>query len=479
MQSIERNNLKKNIVLFNPPLYFSGGMPQALDVSVPPLGILYLASYINKHSSNFNPIVIDVAVEKLSLSEIAKRIDEIKPFSVGISSMTPQLQGCVELAEFLKNNIRHKLKIFLGGPHISADPDFINRFSDIFDYAITGEAEKTFLESLEKLLNGTGFDRVQSGEAVMDLDTIPFPNRDLINRRQYKQRESMIFSRGCPYFCYYCSRPSISRKVRYRSVNNLIEEIKSVYKYCDGKIDFQDDTFTLDKSHVLEFCNIVQKDKLRLEWRCNSRIDLVDESLLGAMKKAGCSLIHFGIESGNEKVRKDIVNKGGFTNKRIYEVFEICKRFKIKIAGYFMVGHPGETKQDLEDTKRMIFDSGLDLCGASIPTPFPGSKLYDIAMEKGIINEQIIDQFARKKLGEGYTGNYPVFIPEQFSKEYLFSVMKDVNRKFYINFRTFWRTIQRDIFSLKNLKKDAIDLMSLVLDGVSSRKPYKNKRPKQ
>ena len=310
----------------------------------------------------------------------------------------------------------------------------------------------------------------------MELDTIPFPNKKLINRHRYSKYESMIFSRGCPYDCYYCSRPAVSKKVRYRSASAMVEEIRQVYNLCDGKINFQDDTLTINRKRILELCLEIIKSGLNLEWECNTRIDLVDEELLARMRQAGCSLIHFGIESGNEELRKRQIHKGSFSNRQIKDVFGWCHKNGIKIACYFMIGHPGETKETLEETKRMISGSKIDLLGVSIPTPFPGSELYDISERNGIISKDIIDAFAEKRLGEGYVGNYPIYVPDGIEREYLFEVMKDINRKFYVNFNTFWKTLRRDIFSLKNLQKDASDLISLVLNGVSSRKPYKNKK---
>jgi len=112
------------------------------------------------------------------------------------------------------------------------------------------------------------------------------------------------------------------------------------------------------------------------------------------------------------------------------------------------------------------------LLGLSIPTPFPGSVLYDIAKRRGIINEQIIDRFATKKLGEGYVGNYPVFTSEKISRDYLFSLMREINRKFYITPKIFLRRLREDVTSLERLKQDFFDLVSLILKGVSSRKPY-------
>jgi len=466
----------KKILLFYPPLYFSSGLPYSIDTSVPPLGLLYLASYINKYSKKINAKVIDIASEKISLEHIISMIKKENPFAVGISSMTPQLQGAVELAKTIRVGFGKKIKIFLGGPHISADPDFVRRHDGVFDYGITGEAEITFFESLEKLIAGKKIPKIQAGKIVINLDEIPFLDRSLIKRNRYSQHESMMYSRGCPYHCYYCSRPSISKLIRYRSAKNMVDGIKLAYKDCQGVIDFQDDTFTLDKNKVLEFCQEVKKSNLKLNWRCQSRIDLVDDEVLRTMAEAGCSLIHFGIESGNEHIRQEIVKKGSFSNKKIFEVFKLCKKHKIKIAAYFMIGHPGETWKELEETKKLIFRLKPDILGLSIPTPFPGSQLYEIAVKNGIISEKTIDAFANKELGEGYSGVYPVFVPQDVTKEELYAFMKNINRKFYLNFHTFLVHLKEDITSLERLKKDFSDLLSLIMKGVSARKPYINKK---
>lgn len=460
------------VLLLNPPLFFENGEPKSLDVSVPPLGLMYLASYVNKFSRLFEATIIDMSVEKITLAQLEKEIGKASFFAVGIYTMTPQLQGALELAEFIKRHLSRKIKIFLGGPHVSADPKFVLRFKAFFDYAICGEAEKTFLESLNKLLRGKKIPKIQTGEPVGDLDELPIPDRHLIKREKYSKQESLMFSRGCPYNCYYCSRPAIAKSVRYRSTWNLLEEIRLVYPYCEGRIDFQDDSFTLNRNRVIEFCQAVIKKKLSLCWTCNTRIDLVDEELLNLMNQAGCDLIHFGIESGNEKVRKEIVNKGNFSNEQIKKVFSLCHKYKIKIGGYFIIGHPGETKQDLEDTKSLILNSNIDLLGLSIPTPFPGSKLFEIAKRRGIINEEIMDKFAQKKLGLGYSGVYPVLISENLSKTYIYSVMKSINRKFYLNFHTFFGKLKEDLFSPDKFIRDVGDMFSLIKKGVSNRKPY-------
>lgn len=468
----------KHILLLNPPLFFEKEKPKSLDVSVPPLGLLYLATYINHNAPKFfKAQIIDIGREDINLEEVILLIKKINPFVIGISSMTPQLQGAVELAKRIKKNIPNST-IFLGGPHISADPDFIKRHQKLFDYAITGESEITFLDSIKKLSQNQKIPKIQNSPPPLDLNKLPIPDKSLIKRSLYNQAESMLFSRGCPFHCYYCSRPSISKLVRYRSVSNLIEEIKYCYPFCQGHINFQDDTFTLNPQKVIDFCQVIIRKKIKIFWECNTRIDLVNKKLLKIMSQAGCQQINFGIESGNERVRQEIINKGLFSNRDIYNVFNLCRQYKIKIACYFMIGHPTESKKELEDTKSMIFKSHIDTLGLSIPIPFPGSPLYNIAQKEKIISKKIIDQFAFKKIGEGYTGIYPIFIPTGSSKSYIYSQLKEINRKFYLKPKIFFRKFYRDITSFTRLKNDFVDFLSLILKGVSSRKPYIIKRQK-
>jgi len=468
----------KKILLLNPPLYFQKGIPKSLDVSVPPLGLLYLASYINHYAKKeFNSQIIDIGKENFSLKDIVSIIKKEEPFIIGISSMTPQLQGAIELAKVIKKNFPKSI-IFLGGPHISADPDFIRRHSTFFDYAITGESEITFLDSIIALSKNKKISKIQISKIPTDLNKLPILDKKLIKRNLYNESESMLFSRGCPFNCYYCSRPSISRTIRYRSTANLIKEIKYCYPFCNGKINFQDDTFTLKRNKVIKFCETLIKEKIKIYWECNTRIDLVDEKLLKIMSYSGCQQINFGIESGNERVRKEIINKGLFTNKDIYKVFNWCQKYKIKIACYFMIGHPTETKQEIEDSKNMILKSPIDILGLSIPIPFPGSPLYNIAKKDKIISKEIIDKFSLKKLGEGYSGVYPVYSTKDLNKDFSYSKLKEINRKFYLKPKIVFRKIKEDFTSLQKIKNDFKDLFYLIFRGMSSRKPYIVKKQK-
>jgi len=461
--------MKKDVLLINPPLYFDSQLqPRSLDVSLPHLGLLYLATYINHHSRIFKAKIIDIGAQNLDLKQVVSRIKTASPFAICLTAMTPQLQGLYTLSTAIRQ-IGHQI-VILGGPHISGDPDFINRHPHLFDYAITGEAETTLLKSLDKLHLRQKIPTIQAGKVTRNLNRLPLPDRRLINRRLYQPTESMLFSRGCPFHCYYCSRPAISRLVRYRSVSNMISEIKQTYQHHHGLIDFQDDTFTLRQPPVINLCQTIIRQKLKLSWACNTRVDMVDKKLLTLMKKAGCRQVNFGIESASFRLRRQIIKKGNFTNPQIKKTFQTCKKLGIKVAAYFMIGHPTETKKNLQATQKMILTYPIDILGLSIPLPFPGAPLYRIAQKQNIISSEIIDDFACGKMGSGYSNIYPQYHTPTLPLDYLHQQMTSINRRFYLRPRTIFSNFKTIISSPQ---KSLNDLASLIKYGMSSRKPYK------
>ena len=465
---------KRTILLFYPPLHFADGRPHTLDSSVPPLGVLYLCAYINRYSETFEAVPIDCGAAAVSLAETERIVKDSNPWAMGISASTPQLQGALELGRRLKRAAPER-PVFLGGPHVSADPGFVSRHDDAFDYGIQGEAEKTFLDSLNTLLRGEIIPCIQQSEIVDDLDSIPPPGEDLLNWSMYGARSSMIYSRGCPYRCYYCSRPAISSRIRYRSPENVLDEIMSRLGRSKGRIDFQDDTFTLNRRRVMDLCLLIQRRGLNLDWHCNGRIDTVDEEMLEAMACAGCTLIHFGIETGDDRLRREVVRKGGFTTEDIHRVYRWCRKNSIEVGAYYMIGHQSETRRQIAKTKDLILKSGNSVLGVSIPTPFPGSKLYEIAEAEGIISQEIIDRFAEKKLGEGYEGNYPVYTDPELDKEQVFELRKNIIRSFYLQPRVMWSVLKQHIGSPKGVAKLIRDSANVLIKGSSPRQPYKHK----
>ncbi len=469
--------MKKRVIIFNPPLHFKDGVPTDLDVSVPPLGILYVAAYVNRYSETVSILPADMGSRGMTLDEGLALLEEEDIIAAGISSMTPQLQGALELGQAIKTRFPD-LPVFLGGAHVTADPGFVERHADAFDHGILGEGEAAFLSGVELLAQGEKPPRLMTSEFLKELDTIPFPERHHLAPYFEGQRASMIYSRGCPYQCYDCSRPAISKKVRYRSPENMLEEIRQEYDACGGRIDFQDDTFTIHRKNTLALCDAIMTSGLKLDWQCNTRVDLIDAELLGRMREAGCTLIHFGIESGSEALRQEVILKGKFTNDQIREAFENCYRAGVKVGGYFMIGHQHETEEQMEQTKKLILQAKIDILGVSIPTPFPGSPLYEMAVGDEIISTQVVDQFANKELGEGYAGNYPVYISSNLSPKAVFEKRKEIIRSFYLRPRIMLAFLRENIGSVQGVKKLVLDGLSVVFRGSSVRQPYRYKPKK-
>jgi len=454
------------VVLINPPLCYQNGKPSVIDVSYPPLGILYLAGVLEKNK--IKVIVLDIGAIKQDLSETIKVIKNKKPLFVGISSMTPNLQGVVTLAKEIKKET--KTKICIGGPHASADPDIINRIK-FFDYAICGEGEQAIIELVKNIKKRKKIEKIIKGQAVTNLDQIPFPARHLVNQKQYLKIASLITSRGCPYNCYYCSRPAIDNHVRCRSPKLIVKEMNSMYTFCKGNYIFQDDTFTINRQNTINLCNELIKQKKKYKWECLTRVELVDDELLKLMSKAGCRNITFGIESGDEKIRNEIIGKH-FSNESILKAVNLCNKYKINPNGFFMFSHPTETKKEVQKTIDFILNNKFNIVGVSISTPFPGSKLWIHAVKEKIIDLKFIDDFALGKAGLGYLGNYPVYIPKTLKKEWVYLQRRKMMRKFYLRPQNILKRISKDITSPNYIWRDIKEFVNLALKGSSARAPY-------
>lgn len=460
----------KDVLLLNPPCHFSRGRPRTLERTGPNLGLLYLAAYVHRHSRAFRVRYLDCAPERLSLPEVGRRVQALEPFAVGISVASFNLQGAVELAEHIRRT-RPDTFIFAGGPHLTLDPGFVERNPGLFDHAITGEAERTFLDSLERLLSGERLPALRAGEPVMDLDSLPFPDRSLTRRSAYQTGDMLLLSRGCHFPCYFCSASALRSPIRHRSVGNLLAEIEALLPVYQGRFLFSDDTFTRDRDLVLEFCRELKKRRLGIRWQCGSRVDMLDDELLAEMRAAGCEQVGMGVESASERLRRDVVKKGRFTNEDIRRVVRTCHRLGIRAGAYFILGHHTETPEELRATREMILGYGFYGVSVQLLLPYPGTGLFEIARDQGIINEDIIDRYAHGETGEGY-GAYPIFTPPEMNVESLIREMHAIQRRFYLRPRMAWRFLHRDYRFPRELLLDARQFLSLVHSGGSVGRPY-------
>jgi radical SAM superfamily enzyme YgiQ (UPF0313 family) len=417
-----------------------------------PLGIYYLASYMRL--KNYDVQVIDGEACKITTEEIIFKVKEFSPDYIGISSTTVAFHRALETAKAIKNT-SISAPIILGGPHVTSNYEHAMSFS-VFDYAVLCEGEITLWELCEALSHKTLLDAVEGivyrslnseggliktspRKYIENLDILPFPAYDLIPDinlynpppSNYKKLPviSVITSRGCPSQCTFCDKNVFGNLYRKRSAENVFEEIKMLHeRYNVQEICFSDDTFLLDKQRVRTLFNLLQEANIFVYWTCMSRINDVDKEYLQFLKVNGCWHISFGIESGDEAIIKLI--KKNISLEKVRQVIIWCHELSIKTKGFFMVGHPLETKETIDKTINFALSLKLDDVILTINTPIPGSPQYSEVSQYGTLDESNWAEF-----------NYwrPVFIPYGLSKDLLLEKHRNFYRMFYLRPRILLR----------------------------------------
>ena len=346
---------------------------------LPPLGLLYLASYLEKHG-------VSVKV----LDPLSQGNEDYASDSVytGITCMSGQFKKVQEIAKQVKAKNPETI-IVVGGVHPTVALEEVKLDPNI-DIVIVGEGEKALLKTVkEKIRKGTVY-----GDTVQNLDAIPIPSRHLVNMNWYLKRGGIVFpkwlratsiitSRGCPNSCHFCinsKQAMFGKKVRFHSaeyVENEVEELVS--RYQTAGIFFVDDNFVLNKSRLMEICGGIKR--FDLKWTCLSRVDTLNRQVLEMMKSSGCVTVGFGVESGSQKVL-DALNKKAKVEDAV-KAFDLCHEVGIKTWATIIIGSPRETKEDVEQTDRLLQRIKPDYLEIFYLTPFRGTVLYDQGIEEG------------------------------------------------------------------------------------------------
>jgi len=405
-----------NILLINPPRdnEVIGNNPIIIEKNRgvnPPLGILYVAAYIEKYS-NHDISVLDCQVENLNYDQIKDRIKKIHPDIVGLTAMSLTLLDVIQTAKIVKG-INKNIQVVLGGPHVHLFPEETICLPNI-DFLVLGEGEYVFkelvdhikdtdsLEAIKGIVFKSEYKIVNTGlpEPIKHLDDLPFPARHLVPYKKYRslltkgQIVTTIFtSRGCPFKCSFCDRPHLGKKFRARSALNVVEELQQCKEMGISDFLFYDDTFTVNKQRVLDICNEINNRKLDIKWDIRTRVDTIDEDMIIHLKKAGCQSIHYGIEAGTEKILK-VLNKG-ITLEQAQTAFDLTRKHKMNILAYFMIGNPDESRKDIYTTYKIMKKLKPDFVHITILTPFPGTKIYNDGLQSGSIKDDYWKAFAK------------------------------------------------------------------------------------
>ncbi|HBT39296.1 MAG: Radical SAM domain protein [Thermotoga sp. 50_1627] len=392
-----------------------------LGAVYPPLGLMYISSVLKR--ANHCVTLIDMNVQPFDWQKFDYSDFDV----VGISTDTPRFPLAKQIALRAKN--RGTITV-LGGPHASAEYESILK-EGICDYVVLGEGEHTFLQLLESLEHGEphpqidGLAYLSEGEIfarppkfAQSLDELPFPDRE--NVKLYKTKfsgrpaTSMVTSRGCPFDCEFCSASQfMGRRIRERSVENVLEELELIKKMGYGSVIFFDDNFTLNTKRTIKLCEGMLKRNLNFRWWAFARADelLNRKDLLEAMSKSGCKMLFIGFESAEDNVLKEY--KKGLSSSIALEVVKLLKKYRIDVFASFVLGALNDTKETIMKTIRFAKKLKASIVQFSILTPYPGTRLYENLKNKLLSRDfSLFD-------GTHLVFEHPRFSPSELNKIFI------------------------------------------------------------
>ncbi len=353
-------------------------------------------------------------VQPLSQQDFMNRVRQENPDLIGFSSTSHMFSIVKQLTSWLKD-AKLGAPVICGGIHPTIAPEESLSVAGI-DVICRGEGEAPLLELCQKLENKEDISDIPNlwskkddgtiiknslRPILKDLDSLPFSDRALFSYPNlFTEREgrgTFMTSRGCPHNCTYCCNQllrningSEGKPIRFRSVDNVIAEIKQVlkdYPFIKSLV-FDDDILFLNRNWSEEFAEKYSRE-IHLPFTCNARADVTDQRLVDLLQKAGCYYVRFGLESGNEEIRYKVLNRR-MKNEQIEKAFSMCKRAGFTTLSYNIVGFPDETPSAILDTIKLNASIGVDVTHVTIFQPYPGTKLYELCREQNLLGPKIL-----------------------------------------------------------------------------------------
>lgn len=430
----------KKVLLIDPSweIESSHNIWRNIGSCLPSLGLAYIAAYLEKNS--FGVRILDCTADNIGPDKLKRIFARMEtPSYIGLTATSPLIKNAFQIA-VLARQYFPEAKIILGGVHPSVETEE-SLGQPAVDAVVRGEGEETFLEVVKGLpfesIKGLSYKKDgkfihnESRPLISDLDKIPAPAYHLLPMKKYYPAigsyrrlpaMSLFATRGCPGRCTFCYR-TFAGKVRKRSAENIMAEVELLYRdYGIREIAFYDDSFTVFKKEVFRFCELLEEKKLDISWSCFTRADLVNKKLLLAMKRAGCHLILFGVETADEQIMKNI--RKNLSLDKVVKNVRFAHRIGIDTRASFMLGNQGETVETVKKTIKFALKLKPRQVQFNIATAYPGTELYLWAKENGYL----VDEDKYDYNMSDVNLSLPTISPERLRFYYNYA-----HRKFYLN----------------------------------------------
>ncbi len=412
----------------------------------PPIDLMYAAAGFRVGGAQCR--IVDYPGEERSWEGLEADLREMNPHYLVMSITTPSFEDDMHATVVAKKVSPSTITIAKGAHFNTLDLRALREHPDL-DICLRGEYE----ESCQELGSGMRPEEVRGlayrnadGEPVrtpdrpltQDLDSLAFPARDLVDNGLYRRPDTgemqttLVTNRGCPHSCIYCLATQVSgKRNRYRSVGNVLDEISEcVNVHGIRSFLFRSDLFTQNRAWVRELCEGILSRNLKIDWACNSRVDSLDEETLRAMKRAGCWIVAFGVESGDQAAL-DLMRK----NARVEDVkpaIDLCRGVGVKSSIYLLLGFPWDTRESVRKNMRFAREIDPDVLEYFYIYPFPGTELYRMAVQEGLLEDGVIPRQAYDS---------PAMATKNLSIEDLRRLRREAMRDFYVRPRVILRTL--------------------------------------
>jgi anaerobic magnesium-protoporphyrin IX monomethyl ester cyclase len=383
----------------------------------PPLGALYVLSYLEKNAHGHELFFIDCVGERVSHAKLSEKIRQIQPDVVGITSFTISLLDVCISARAIRQIVPH-VHLCLGGHHPIAYPFEATQLPE-FDSVVVGEGEVAFTDLVNAIENGRDFTKilgVYTRESIQqfrdkpirdnrflrkvivppayidEVDSLVIPNRKYIRHIKYHNilgvtgnLATILSSRGCPYLCTFCDVPY--KRYRPRDNDLVLDEVEACMEMGYEEFRFYDDLFNINHRKVMDFCEAIERRGLKFKWDFRGRVNGVTKESLERAKQNGLRMISFGVETGTDEGLK--ILKKATNIKTIHQAFQWCRELDILTVADYIIGLPFEkSPADIRRSIDFLIDLDPDYGQISILTLYPGTALFDEAVEKGLASKE-------------------------------------------------------------------------------------------